>query len=505
MKYIDKCQCLEMKTEGTTFNSDDIFYVYDVSKKQEYIKFHKKIKITIALSRAEIVPSSEHPPATPQKSQVSQHHRVEYKVPSSRFRILVVGKVNVGKTALINHAFGVEPAFVLHDNIGEASIDHELISSQNDRFILHESKGFEAGSAGRLEIVRDFIEHRRNMSPEHQLHAIWLCIEIPRAGQRLHEGREEFFKLKRKGTLGNVPLIVVFTKYDILVDRVERTLDKTFLDGLSDEAIKELVNNRAEAELQDICIRPLQKFAGPDIPHVTISTKEDYKGTLTNLIQLTEYCAGQYLASEVAMMTLIAQRADLGLKIRASIGVGKRRYWKVLLSCTIFMKHKICECLHVLHTDIVEVWNFNDAHRYLHSEAFRTVMMKMVEVGPTRTYRHFSLDGSVLQRFMSYTVHLTLVLQTLFLVLPTGPLTLRVIKLTVNSYLASPMSEQVSIRVQDCNRPLTILERMDRDTLDRLVEVMQFYRIDETRVSELREIIRPAGLLLDGPSDIEEW
>jgi hypothetical protein len=57
---------------------------------------------------------------------------------------------------------------------GDADIDHEFISPQNDKFVLHDSKGFEPGEVDNLKIVRDFIDRRRNMSaPEHQLHAVW--------------------------------------------------------------------------------------------------------------------------------------------------------------------------------------------------------------------------------------------------------------------------------------------------------------------------------------------
>jgi hypothetical protein len=73
-----------------------------------------------------------------------------------------------------------------------------------------------------------------------------------------------------------VPVIVVLTKYDMLIDRIERNLDEASLNGLSDEAVKALAKNKAEAELQDICIGPLKKFAGLDIPHAEISSTYQY-------------------------------------------------------------------------------------------------------------------------------------------------------------------------------------------------------------------------------------
>ncbi|KAG1822294.1 hypothetical protein EV424DRAFT_804401 [Suillus variegatus] len=112
----------------------------------------------------------------------------------------------------------------------------------------------------------------------------------------------------------------------MLVNQIQQTLDKTSLKGLSNEAIKELARKNAEAELQNICIRPLGKFAGSNIPHAAISTNEDYKKTLTHLIQITENCVSQHSASEAAVITSIrvAQRVDPGLKIKASFKIAKK-------------------------------------------------------------------------------------------------------------------------------------------------------------------------------------
>jgi molecular chaperone DnaK (HSP70) len=58
---------------------------------------------------------------------------------------------------------------------GEADIDHEFISPQNNRFVLHDSKGFEPGEEGNVNIVRDFIERRKNMAAlKDKLHAVEL-------------------------------------------------------------------------------------------------------------------------------------------------------------------------------------------------------------------------------------------------------------------------------------------------------------------------------------------
>src|SRR5258708_219952 len=105
---------------------------------------------------------------------------------------------------------------------------------------------------------------------------------------------------------------------------------------------------------------------------------------------------------------------------------------------------------------------------------------------------------------MSYIVHLTLVMQTLHLISDSQELTRRTIKLAVASYLTSPVSGEVHTWIQEYDRGLTILERADRDTLDKIVEVMQFYSIDAAQMSELRAKIPPVSSLPDEPWETEK-
>ncbi|KAG1847393.1 hypothetical protein F4604DRAFT_1815104 [Suillus subluteus] len=245
-------------------------------------------------------------------------------------------------------------------------------------------------------------------------------------------------------------------------------------------------------------------------------------------------------------MTSIAQRVDPKLKFKASIEVGKRRYWKALASCAAFQKRTMWECLRVLHTDIVAVWNFHDPHDYLYSDDFRNLMVNMVEkldVGPTTNpnntvavglstvgaiagivavlagpaapivvpivagvvivkwvYDVYQLSCAVLQRFIAYIVDLTLVLQILYLVSDSQELSRRVIKLAVASYHASPTSEEVHRRIQGYDRKFTLLERTDRDTLDKIIELMELYCIDAKEVSAVRAQIPTVDSLPD-----ESW
>jgi hypothetical protein len=59
------------------------------------------------------------------------------------------------------------------------NIDTEFIPPQNNRFVLHDSEGFEAGEEHNVDIVRQFIERRGNMpNLEERLHAVWWSVHL---------------------------------------------------------------------------------------------------------------------------------------------------------------------------------------------------------------------------------------------------------------------------------------------------------------------------------------
>ncbi|KAJ8585270.1 hypothetical protein M405DRAFT_419505 [Rhizopogon salebrosus TDB-379] len=489
------------------FDMEDIFHTYGAlggPDRQEYYTSRGEINIVLVLSEKPGIP-----PITDDTPGICPW-----------FRILVIGKTGVGKSLLIHHAFGVENALPSHVLPGNAHMDTEFIPLHNNKLVLHDSKGFEP-EEDNINIVQQFIERRRKMPDlRDQLHAVWLCLDIPRTGGRLLEtGTEDFLKLRHDEKLGSVPIIIVVTKYDELIDEVEYELGPS-VNELSDDAIKELIKERGETKLQEICIGPLERLAGSDIPHAAVSIKDGYKESLIRLIQMTKEHVYKHIAGNASLIT-VAQRVDLGLKIKASIEVGKRQYRNAFASYIPSNSRTAQAYLHALHTDIVAVWNFNDPHCYLSSRDFRTLMVNMVDkldVGPPATSNPgnaikvgLSMMGGILTaragpiaRFISYIVDLTIILQTLYLVSGLDKqLSIRVIKLTVAAYHRSSVSGDVHARVQGYVRKLTILDRADRDILDKVVELVNLYSIDTREISFLQQQI-PAVGLTDGPSG-EIW
>ncbi|KAI6042240.1 hypothetical protein EDC04DRAFT_2892157 [Pisolithus marmoratus] len=454
-----------------------------------------------------------------------------------RFRVLVVGKSGVGKSTLINRIFGVATAHVAKDRPGEADIEQEFTSPQNDRLILHDSKGFEPGDGGNYETVKSFIEKRKKMPDvKDQLHAVWFCfqIPIPTHGERLLEdAAEEFLKIGQK-VLENTPTIIVFTKYDRLMSFMRQRIPGD--------------PGAAQRYLQEDCLQPIQDFMGrKDIAHVAVSiqtlpAKPRYEQHLKDLISLTQeqvsksFASSQNEVSAVPLAAAGAQRMLPRLKVDLSIEVGKQKYWRLLWTSTNFRGFKMKDCLRVIHTDIVLVWNFYDPCEYLNHEVFRNMMMYMVErvnaaVEPNAplprsdtlsggppliglapvilpfnacvtlgkwVYETYQRLQDAPTRFMAYIVDLTHVLEILFALtagIRAKPLTRTAIKHAYKVYFESEWMTHTHTDIRYFRRPTTA-----RDEVLYKITCMIPSSDREDRVARALERIPPIDLEKD-----EEW
>ncbi|KAI9567052.1 hypothetical protein HD554DRAFT_1016436 [Boletus coccyginus] len=146
----------------------------------------------------------------------------------SRFRILVIGRANAGKTTLLQRVCKTTESPIVRDRDGtkiaadvkgtrgrgEHEIEHEISFESNDQFVFHDSRGFEAGSEDELLKVQSFIEGRaKDQRLGDRLHAIWYCIPMNEHCRPITVAEEAFFS--KCGT-GKVPVIAIFTKFDAL-------------------------------------------------------------------------------------------------------------------------------------------------------------------------------------------------------------------------------------------------------------------------------------------------
>ncbi|KAJ8585626.1 hypothetical protein M405DRAFT_824657 [Rhizopogon salebrosus TDB-379] len=141
-----------------------------------------------------------------------------------RFRILVVGRANAGKTTLLQKVCNTTGKPLIFDGEGnkildpyqrgEHNINNELVFRSNPGFVFHDSCGFEAGGEDEFRKMKEFISERASTRKlNERIHAIWYCIPMDECHRAITTAEERFFS---ECDTNNVPVIAVFTKFDAL-------------------------------------------------------------------------------------------------------------------------------------------------------------------------------------------------------------------------------------------------------------------------------------------------
>ncbi|KAI9438740.1 hypothetical protein H4582DRAFT_2076367 [Lactarius indigo] len=346
--------------------------------------------------------SAEHPRASPGQPTTTYPTRrplnstVRQVLPNDfKFRILVIGKSSSGKSSLIKAIFKVDATAPPERAPGKADINVEFRPGDNRYLIVHEyGLDSQASNPQDLQTIRDFVTHRTDPSrpPPERLHAVWICVPASDAiAGRLGDEVEEILSLR------NVPVVVVFTKFDVVVSQVR--LDSP------DEA-HERARTRAHTIYEDSCRRLFHKDPR-DVPAEIVSgTFISHKNPrfidlIDNLVVTTDRLitgsrgpsgrsSGQGTKQRVGAVPLAwsaALRVNHDIIIQASIEVGRSRYWRSLLSSLDFADQTLKNCVNIIHLDIVRIWNMKDKRRYLSSDGFKAKMSHLVKnlAGSTNT------------------------------------------------------------------------------------------------------------------------
>ncbi|KAH9041168.1 hypothetical protein EDB84DRAFT_1474613 [Lactarius hengduanensis] len=377
-----------------------------------------------------------------------------------RFRILVLGKSRSGKSSLINAIFNMTAA--TGSQHGNADINVGFSPGDNRYLIVHEHSGFESGDAQSLQTIRDFISYRTeaDRSASERLHAIWICVPISDAIEGgLGNGVKAILGMKK------VPVLIVFTKFDLLVSRVQFDITR------GDIQTHEHPGVRAHAMYENLCDSLFHRDP-KDVPAVIFSEKPAYRYLIGELTSTTHaiikadshHFAGGPTSSQVRqrlpitpalLAWSIAQRVSHDVIIQASIEVGRSRYWRGLGSSTDFTDQTLASCVNVIHEDIISVWNFDDGERYLSSRDFTARMSHLVGdlAGPPAISPVLDSNGTAttpmaqwvngpyqnnnrnIRCIMAYIVDLTVILHGLFV--HTRSVSATKVQSAVNNYAES--------------------------------------------------------------------
>ncbi|KAI9459541.1 hypothetical protein HD554DRAFT_1616039 [Boletus coccyginus] len=147
-----------------------------------------------------------------------------------RFRILIVGRANAGKTTILRGICNstenpeicdgggnkVDPSQVEGSRgRGIHNVENELIFRSNQKLVFHDSQGFEAGREDEFLQTKKFIMDRAKTTIlKKRIHAIWYCIPMDGLDRAIQRSEEKFFE---ECDPGDVPVVVLFTKFDALL------------------------------------------------------------------------------------------------------------------------------------------------------------------------------------------------------------------------------------------------------------------------------------------------
>ncbi|KAI1742854.1 hypothetical protein F4680DRAFT_445887 [Xylaria scruposa] len=132
------------------------------------------------------------------------------------FRILVCGKTGVGKSTLINKVFGVEMTeeSTTYDQ-GVHDINKAFESPNHPGLLIHDSRGWQAGSDTELNEIAKFLRHRAfQKNPAEALHVIWFCVNSDVS--RIEEADRRTFGVIAQYS-SDVPVFIIGTKKDCLI------------------------------------------------------------------------------------------------------------------------------------------------------------------------------------------------------------------------------------------------------------------------------------------------
>ncbi|KAL0947981.1 hypothetical protein HGRIS_010607 [Hohenbuehelia grisea] len=243
----------------------------------------------------------------------------------NRFRVLIVGRANAGKTTILQKICNTTEDATIQDPRGQSfdksvllpthmrgmhDIENEMVFPNNPGFVFHDSRGIEAGGVDELQLLKKFITTRSKAKKlEDRIHVIWYCIPVD---------NDRIFTTTEDGlfdglVLGKAPVIAIFTKFDHRDIPAYKALTK---EGIEREKARELAPARAMQDFEKDCLELIYKRKNPPKKHVYL---RDMHHPDTTCIELAERTAEALESGVLKMMFVSTQRASLSLCMKYSI------------------------------------------------------------------------------------------------------------------------------------------------------------------------------------------
>ncbi|KAG5637924.1 hypothetical protein H0H81_002685 [Sphagnurus paluster] len=149
-----------------------------------------------------------------------------------------------------------------------------MVFRSHPGFIFHDSSGFESGAEKEKLAMQKFIEERSSETLEvDQLHVIWYCVSLDESTRTVTHVEEFFFQ---KCVTPQVPVVLIFTKYDVFVEHIFGEIYRSAQNQNVDEVYK-----LAEKLAQEKVAYIFEKF------QTRINYKIEYYTVLTGDAQIS--------------------------------------------------------------------------------------------------------------------------------------------------------------------------------------------------------------------------
>ncbi|KAG2748413.1 hypothetical protein P692DRAFT_20833669 [Suillus brevipes Sb2] len=249
-----------------------------------------------------------------------------------RFRVLIIGRANAGKTTILQKVCNTTDDPEIYDTKGEKiddavvkssikrgnhDIQNEMVFKSSPGFLFHDSCGFEAGSEEEFENMKKFIsEHAHAKKLNERIHAIWYCIPMDNPSRTFQRSEEKFFI---ECDTGNVPVVVVFTKFEALRPVAFGEIKKE-LKGSSAEERSRRIAQRVEELFTNTGV--LDRLSDPNNrarfkSYVRLQNMNQPNANCNTLLESTTFALDD---KELRLCLVLTQQSNLELCIKCAVG-----------------------------------------------------------------------------------------------------------------------------------------------------------------------------------------
>ncbi|KAG1744533.1 uncharacterized protein EDB91DRAFT_1335536 [Suillus paluster] len=132
--------------------------------RQKFDRFRSRL-IGRGHSSSSVDPSLRQIQSVPLPSSVDPALRQKFdRFRIERFRILIIGRANAGKTTILQRVCNTQENPEIYNSTGEKcgehDIENEMVFRSNPGFVFHDSRKFEAGGQSKFDTVKEFIADR---------------------------------------------------------------------------------------------------------------------------------------------------------------------------------------------------------------------------------------------------------------------------------------------------------------------------------------------------------